>query len=651
MTDELRFSSANAHVKEYLDDYCNLSSPPRFAVLIKGAWGSGKTWFIEQYQKSLDDKEVKHLYVSLYGISNVTEIEDRFFQLLNPIMSSRGMTIAGIIVKGLLKGALKIDLNGDGKDDGNWNIQIPNIDLPKKLDNIDKSILIFDDLERCNIEVSILLGYINYFVEHNDMKVILIAHEDKLLANVDYLSIKEKMIGKTLSISPVFEDALTLFIENIKDAESRDFLENNFDTIRDLYQKTNYENLRSLNHILFEFSRVFEKLPETVRQHPEALKCILKTLTALSIEIHQGKIVPENISKITTQYSNYLDKRNSNSLSNNTQNQDIENRQNPNRLLDDYPFLDRHQIFPSLNWWTSFLAQGRIDIKELSSSILSSKYFQDNNTPNWVRLWHFSELSDDAFEELIKEVELDFRNRVYSDHGVITHIVGLFLMLSNVGIYKRTLEDILEDGMKYIDELKNLNRLEPLWPQYIHSAESKIPESYRNLGFQGGETKEFEIFRNYLRNSREQAGLEEIPQKAQKLIQIMCEDIFEFHKMICLDHPFGRDSYSEDIKYYNIPVLSFIDVHVFLEKILVMKHDDAQYIFWAFSERYKFDNRNLLDELDWLKSVQQFLLNEASRREGQLSGYKMTLLNDHYLVSAIERLSATKESLQDQSIS
>jgi KAP family P-loop domain len=49
------------------------------------------------------------------------------------------------------------------------------------LRNIDKSILIFDDLERCKVEISSLLGYINYFVEQQEMKVIIIANESVIL--------------------------------------------------------------------------------------------------------------------------------------------------------------------------------------------------------------------------------------------------------------------------------------------------------------------------------------------------------------------------------------------------------------------------------------------------------------------------------------
>ena len=43
-------------------------------------------------------------------------------------------------------------------------------DLLSQFMSLESSILIFDDLERCNIPVNEVLGYINGFVEHQAMK-------------------------------------------------------------------------------------------------------------------------------------------------------------------------------------------------------------------------------------------------------------------------------------------------------------------------------------------------------------------------------------------------------------------------------------------------------------------------------------------------
>jgi hypothetical protein len=125
-------TSINHHVEDYLNYYCALRHSPKFAILLKGKWGSGKTWFINQYREKLEEQGKKSLYVSLYGVSKYSEIEESLFQQLHPFRSSKGMVLAGKVFKGLLKGALKIDLNHDGKDDGTWNISIPDINIPDK---------------------------------------------------------------------------------------------------------------------------------------------------------------------------------------------------------------------------------------------------------------------------------------------------------------------------------------------------------------------------------------------------------------------------------------------------------------------------------------------------------------------------------------
>ena len=52
----------NEHVEKYLDHYCGLKVFPEYGVLLKGAWGAGKTWFIKQYIKN------KKLQLSIFLI-------------------------------------------------------------------------------------------------------------------------------------------------------------------------------------------------------------------------------------------------------------------------------------------------------------------------------------------------------------------------------------------------------------------------------------------------------------------------------------------------------------------------------------------------------------------------------------------------------
>lgn len=629
----------NSHIEAYLDYYCSLSHAPGFAILLKGEWGCGKTWFIKNYLKRLKENNHKFLYVSLYGMASFSEIEDAFFQQLHPVLSSKGMAITGKIFKGFLKGALKIDLTNDGKDDGTWTIGIPEIDIPDYLKGTDKSILIFDDLERCKIDISNLLGYINYFVEHQDLKVIIIANEDEILnqdssnSSKGYRAIKEKLIGKTFGVSLSFEGALENFITGVNNPDVSRFLSDNTKLIEDLYQKAEYENLRNLKQIVLDFERIFEVLPDKAKSKPEIIQDLLRLLMAFSIEIKRGMMLPKDIIKLEDEYKSLIRKqvhlRQEYNLSTKENSQEETTLE---KILGKYPELNLHEPFPSKVWWQIFFDKGILDTQELEQSLSNSKYFQDENTPNWVRLWHFSYLNDDEFENLLKKVELEYAERHFLELGIIKHITGLFLIFSEAGLYQKSKEEILEESKLYIDYLKYNNQLDIPANRYV-SADDYMLESYAGLGYQGKELGEFREFCSYIKKVQNSASVENMPGAAQDLLAIMQNEVWKFYNMICINN-------SPEQIYYEIPILKYIEPSLFVEKFLLMKFDDRRCIGWALTKRYEFDdiNEKLSEELTWLKSIRDLLLNEANNRKGKVSGHSLKLITEHYLNKAIEKL-------------
>ncbi len=164
------------------------------AVLIDGAWGSGKTFFIQEkligrvneYIASNTENDRSVFYISLYGKENFSQIIDDIYTASletyfdnklgegNGEKIGKGITFASKVITTGLK-----YFNVDAND-------LPKISDVKKLKN---AIVIFDDLERCNIDTNQLLGFINNLVEHNDIKVIIVANQSeigkpKLLSNL-----------------------------------------------------------------------------------------------------------------------------------------------------------------------------------------------------------------------------------------------------------------------------------------------------------------------------------------------------------------------------------------------------------------------------------------------------------------------------------
>ncbi|HBC2545698.1 TPA: hypothetical protein I3943_002856, partial [Enterobacter cloacae] len=155
----------NQNIVDYLSYYFSDSTEVDYAILLNGPWGSGKTYFVKNeilYENSGDDR----LYITLNGVSSISEITDQFFTQLHPKLSSKSFKIIGILASRTINGIAGTDVAKDENDKALLQ------DLFLKLRN---KTIIFDDLERCLIPIQSILGYINFFVEHEKCKVLIVA--------------------------------------------------------------------------------------------------------------------------------------------------------------------------------------------------------------------------------------------------------------------------------------------------------------------------------------------------------------------------------------------------------------------------------------------------------------------------------------------
>ena len=319
-----------------------------YAIMINGEWGSGKTYFwnhkvrnkIESMQ--INGKQYTTIYMSLYGISNLEDISKKIFiettQLmdknLRKYMNSHGQTSIPEYAKTGLDMAnfFGVTQNGD------------KIDYAKFFSTDDK-ILCFDDLERANVDVIDILGYINNFVEHDHIKTIIICNEKELSTKIknsnvemktfiatylldkegaltktdrpmveqikdkieyvfdkanEYERIKEKLIGETFEYAPEFNyiiNGLLMRYEN--DTELIRFLRENTSLIISTFNKSGTRNLRILKHALNDFKKIFEMVS---KNYPNTSNRVLQTMLiftiAVSFEIKAGKITKDKFVNI-----------------------------------------------------------------------------------------------------------------------------------------------------------------------------------------------------------------------------------------------------------------------------------------------------------------------------------------------------------------
>ena len=275
--------------------------------MITGKWGSGKSYYIKGLAKELNDNKKEYLCViSLFGIDSVANliklVKERYIDAnsngFTRMVRKVGKTaqtalntagdIANIatggnpVVAGVKTGVSSV-LSIDFFD----FISVKNYIGSGKSKR--KFVLVFDDLERCKVNMIDLLGAINEYCENRNIKTIILADENKILENEvslkkvnwkedekekeisiteqpksadNYSEFKEKVIFQTLEFEVPYSDIIDAMISAYDESISGYviFLHCNADIIKQVFGESGYNNLRSIKAILTNFERVYSAI-------------------------------------------------------------------------------------------------------------------------------------------------------------------------------------------------------------------------------------------------------------------------------------------------------------------------------------------------------------------------------------------------------
>lgn len=278
-------------ITDYLKD-----SDTDYALMINGAWGSGKTFFIKNTLKAEverivcpiqknSDKEGKYkqLYVSLYGVSSVEEIKERIFYALHPkfkwleIVSNKMVSVTEVIP--MWGGSIKKMLSYNTKEKA---------DIRDAITNYADKVLFFDDLERIDnnkIDLQAVLGYINSLTEHNHYKVVVVADEGVL--SDEYKQFKEKTIRFSYCHSPKMSDIFDSICEKFKGNNLyKTFLKEQKQFILDIISAGVCKNIRTLIFIMDIYQKIFKQTDGEYSK--EINQNLLLPFAIISIEAKKG---------------------------------------------------------------------------------------------------------------------------------------------------------------------------------------------------------------------------------------------------------------------------------------------------------------------------------------------------------------------------
>ena len=454
----------------------------------------GKTHFwnhkirkkIESMQ--LNGKRYTTIYMSLYGISNLEDISKKIFIETTQLMDKNlrkymdaheQTTIPEYAKTGIdMANFFGVTQSGDKVDYAEFF-------------STDDKVLCFDDLERANVDVIDILGYINNFVEHDHIKTIIICNEKELstklkssnlemktfiatylldkqdelnksdkpivekiqqkIENVfdkanDYERIKEKLIGETFEYAPKFDyiiNGILMRYENNPDLIR--FLRENTRLIISTFERSGTRNLRILKHALNDFKKIYEMVNKS---YPNTSHRVMQTMLiftiAISFEIKAGKITKDKFINIkdNEEYKSIL--VSSRIL--------MDNRQFYIKEFDSnyyYNFKSEYRFFKFIEYYVRTRIFDMKIFKENMETIRNT--IDTENLPAYKRLLteEYWKISDDEFGKVISDIIEDVKqgNLRLIDNVKIYAYFSYFSKKNLIDYDIKTIKSVFFNGM------------------------------------------------------------------------------------------------------------------------------------------------------------------------------------------------------------
>lgn len=315
----------NEQVCKYVKHYIE-KDKTKSAIMLTAPWGKGKSYFLqnELIPYLEENGNYQSVVVSLYGVGSLAEIsksiyfEVKGFEIKNKLKRTKGKfekitkrfekskvpselipaakVAAGTVIRGITS-FVDVDLSL-----GNLQELYSSIDLSGKL-------LVFEDIERSQIDIIEFLGYVNSIVEQDGVKVLLISNEDELIqyvqkeveengkkklvneyteSSLQYLKVKEKTISDTLHFKGDIKNAAVAIMKQYNCAQFDCFC--NGEQLADIewiFENASIDNLRTFTFACQKTFEIYEQIEE-YHLDDEYLECIFYGIILFSRSIKCG---------------------------------------------------------------------------------------------------------------------------------------------------------------------------------------------------------------------------------------------------------------------------------------------------------------------------------------------------------------------------
>jgi len=482
-------SGSNQHIKDFLDYYLNRCQEPDYAVLITGCWGSGKSYFIRNYLTGnavvkdflTDVEKYRVIYVTLFGAKTRAEMDQRVFEKLHPVLSSKGMKLglnAVQIVSRMLSPDSGVAVNG-------LSVLSKAFIKSQTKQPEKKVVVVFDDVERADIPVPELLGYLNEYVEHLHIPCILVADQErweeaiKCQRNKATLhslsSTQEKVIGKTFQIQTEPQEVLDSWLKDGSDCcpvgdRTKKVLAEHKELLMQILENSGKRNYRAFKHTLQDFelfigsdSKCAVVLDEQLAQE-EFCRLFIADFVCIQYAFHIGELNPKTIGENKDLVRLSAAKK--------SQKIPLTAWESVNKQYTNIRRLSTHTGDYGGRWmpiWKKWLSQNRIDSAEVQALIKDSIWFDRKNEYRLGKIYTWFSLNDedgkkalDAFDLALDEQKLLKPNEIFAlFYRLYWYAQAGALKESGPEFYNKMVRyvELVKDKLEY-EELSSFEKIE-----------------------------------------------------------------------------------------------------------------------------------------------------------------------------------------------
>lgn len=435
----------NENVLNFLNFYSE-DTDPQYAVLLDGKWGCGKTFFVQKWlslQKKHPDGEIVPIYISLFGLKTIEQVNTSINNVLFPILNSKVYKIGKGLCKAVVSGVLKynLDVDNNGSTDATVDFKLDPIMalLQNPNDEIKgHRLMVFDDIERTQINMTELLGYVNRFVERNKFKVVLICNALEIKEKDVFERFREKIIGRTFEILPEVDEAINFFVHEEPVCY---FTQQNVELIKYAFYAVGYSNLRVLRQCIRDFNNIFQSV--TYEQGNQFHHKVLREFLVRFVVLY-SEMSTDNKYVIATSFLAADIKRDS------RKSQSLEEQANMvRRKYADLELRLGIDIFNDVNEVSLISAYF---IRGCDISCYLNERLIPKDRPSWDYLYEYYDLSNEEFLIHYKEICKDIMRNHFQNYQDALKAIFIVIEMNDLGI-KKIEDNVLQKSKQYIRDL------------------------------------------------------------------------------------------------------------------------------------------------------------------------------------------------------